>query len=72
MATELELPTQDEGSVYLAARKGARGEFLLSVKDRYRTEVIGQEESEVTLTRTDLLQVIASAALLLAEAEAEG
>jgi hypothetical protein len=69
MATRLEISTQDDGEVYLAPSRGARGEFLLSVTDRYRPEVTGQDQAEVVLTRSDLLRFVEVAAKLLNEAE---
>lgn len=65
----LDLATQDDGGVYLARSKYAKGNFFLGVKDRYRQEKEGQDEAEVLLDRTDLLALIAHAAKLLAEDE---
>lgn len=62
MATELDLQTIDDGSVYLAKRATGNG-FTLAVGTPARAE------SEVQLTRGDLLRLIYTCTALLAEDE---
>ena len=63
MATEMDLQTIDDGSVYLARKGGDPDSFVLAVRDR------GEREAEVRLTPGDLLRIVRDGSQLLIEME---
>ncbi|MDH6462081.1 hypothetical protein M2302_002256 [Micromonospora sp. A200] len=62
MPNEMDLPTTDDGHVYLAGSRKNLGEYVLAVTDSEG------RESEVKLLPVDLLRLIHASSRLLAEA----
>lgn len=63
MATEMDLQTTDDGSVYLARKGGEPDSFVLAVRDS------DDREAEVKLTPSDLLRIIRDGSQLIIETE---
>lgn len=56
--TVLELPTEDDGNVYVMQPIGRSDAVRLNVTDRYRAEVEGEPvQAEVILTMDDMLRL---------------